>query len=445
MNTNQFAVIGHPIAHTMSPFIHARLFALSGRAGRYGARDIPPDALAGSMPELNLLDGFNITIPHKQAIIPFVDTLDEKAEFFHSVNTVKNENGRLTGHTTDGAGFCRALKAAGVDLCGHTVILGAGGAARVLAFEAALKGGRVTVAARSHSLDAARRLCEDLTVKIPGAKADFCLMEEIRGPIDLLANATPVGMYPNAGACPVAEEVVQSAACVFDAVYNPAETALLKLARKNGVRTVGGMSMLVWQAAEAHRIWYGAEFDARDIDRLCADAVFEMKRIFGNIILCGFMGSGKTTVGQLLAGRMNRDFVDLDRWIEQKENRTVSEIFEQRGEAEFRRLEREAVKELSTRSGLVIAAGGGTLTNPENTAVLKENGILVFLDAALDAIRARLEGDRTRPLLSGPGRSEEMERLYRERSGIYRAAADRVVPADSTPEQVASAIEAALL
>lgn len=440
MTEYHFAVIGHPIAHTMSPFIHERLFSLSGRNGRYGVLDIPPEELPLKMEQLNTLSGFNITIPHKQSIIPLLDGLNEKAEFFNSVNTVKNTDGRLTGFTTDGTGFCKALEAGGADLRGRTVVLGAGGAGRVLAFEAALSGGSVTVAVRPHGLAAAEKLCADIRTKVAGARADFCLLTEIDGKIDLLANATPVGMFPRTGECPVSEEIIKKAACVFDAVYNPNETQLVKTARKNGVRSIGGMSMLVWQAAAAHEIWYGAEFDTADIQLLCIDAVTEMKKKFGNIVLCGYMGSGKTSVGKRLAELTGRTFIDMDRYIEQKEGATISEIFAARGEAAFRAMERETAKELSLKSGLIVATGGGALMDAENTAVLKENGVIVLLNASMEAIRKRLSGDSSRPLLNGSDREETLQRLYRERMGVYRAAADFTVDADGCVQDVTQRI-----
>lgn len=440
MESNQFAVIGHPIAHTMSPFIHARLFEFSGEPARYGAIDIPPDALPEKMLELRQYDGFNITIPHKQAIIPLLDSLSGKARSFGSVNTVKNENGFLTGYTTDGTGFCKALESAGAGLGGRVVILGAGGAARALAFEAALHKAEITVAAREHSLSAARRLCEDLQKEIPGAKVEYCRIDRIVGRADLLANATPAGMFPNADSCPVSEEVVQSAGCVFDAVYNPNETRLLSLARKNSIRTVGGMSMLVWQAAAAHEIWYGAQFEPDQISRLYGDAIFEMKKKFGNIILCGFMGSGKTTVGELLARKLGRVFIDIDRYIEEESGMTVQELFAKYGEAEFRGRERRAVRALSQKSGLVVATGGGTLIDPENAAVLRKNGVVVLLSAGLDVIRGRLKGDKTRPLLAGDARGEKMERLYRQRSGTYRDVSDFIIPANGSTDEVTKEI-----
>ncbi|NLJ31168.1 MAG: shikimate dehydrogenase [Clostridiales bacterium] len=439
-NEIRYAVVGHPIGHTMSPFIHMRLFALNHRRERYGVLDVPPEELEQSMDRLSRLCGCNITIPHKQAIIPYLDAVEEKAACFGSVNTVKSENGVLTGYTTDGTGFRRALQAAGEKPEGRVVILGAGGAARAMAFEAALCGARITVAARPHSLPAAQQLCKDLMGKIPGTAAGFCALDEITDGIDLLANATPVGMYPRSEECPVSEEVVRSAGCVFDAVYNPNETLLLRLARKNGVKAVSGMSMLVWQAAAAQEIWYGAEFTESDIARLCGDAVLEMKKKFGNVILCGFMGCGKTTVGKIVAEKTGRAFVDMDRVIERNEGMTVAEIFAKSGEQRFRELEREAAAALGREHGLVIAAGGGTLLNRENAASLKGNGVVILLDASLSAIRTRLADDTSRPLLARPDRDAAMQRLFAERIKAYRDAADTAVPADGAPETVAEQV-----
>ena len=279
---HNFAVIGHPIAHTMSPFIHTKLFALGNGypAADYGVIDLPPEELTASMPRLRKLCGFNITIPHKQAIIPHLDNLDAKAAFFHSVNTVKNENGRLT------AGFTKALESAGVPLTGRIAILGAGGASRVMAFEAldAAQEPDITIAAREHSLPAAQALCNELeqVLQNQGRKGRLSVarLDALSGGFDLLVNGTPVGMYPHADASPVSAGVLAHCAAVFDAVYNPDQTMLLRLAKENGAKTVGGMRMLVGQAAAAHEIWYGATFRESDIDALCREAVEEMERIF---------------------------------------------------------------------------------------------------------------------------------------------------------------------
>ncbi len=440
MNSKNFAVIGHPIAHTMSPFIHTRLFETAGVQASYGVLEIAPEDLSSRRETLRGLSGFNVTIPHKQTIIPLLDSTDPKAADFGSVNTVKNEGGRLCGFTTDGEGFAQALRAAGVGLSGHTAVVGAGGAARAVAFECVLAGGEVTVAAREHSLPAAEHLTEDLRRLVPGSRVGCRLISELTGPLDLLVNATPAGMYPKTDVCPVEAETVANACCVFDAVYNPGETALLRLARSLGVRTVGGMGMLVRQAAAAQKIWFGADFSEDCLAALEQSAQFEMKKKFGNIILCGFMGSGKTTVGKLLAACTGRRFVDTDDAVTEREGMSVSEIFAKRGEAYFRACEEEAVLALSLQSGLIVAAGGGTLLNSANARMLGANGVIVLLGASLAAVDSRLRGDSTRPLLQRPDREEAMRALYEKRLPAYRAVSDFEVPADGTPEKTADAV-----
>ena len=155
-----------------------------------------------------------------------------------------------------------------------------------------------------------------------------------------------------------------------------------------------------------------------------------------NIILCGFMGCGKSTVGTLLAKKNGMAFIDMDSYIEKKEKKTVSEIFADSGEDYFRSLEREAARELSMKNGLVIAAGGGTLVFPENVEVLKKSGVIVLLDIHLETVARRLENDTTRPLLNRPDKEQAMRELYERRLPLYRAAADRIVDADESPMQV---------
>lgn len=437
MNFKKYAVVGHPAGHSMSPFIHSRLFALCGQQAEYRAEDIP--ALSTALPWLRGLAGFNVTIPYKQEIIPFLDAVQKKAAAAGSVNTVKQENGRLTGYTTDGDGFRRSLEAEKVSLRCRAAVLGAGGAARAVVTELALAGGTVTVATRPHSAAAAEKLCADVQKNIPGARIRHCLFSELSGQRDLLVNTTPVGMYPKTGVSPVSEEIIENSACVFDAVYNPGETELLRFARRHGKKAVSGVGMLVGQAAAAEEIWFGADFSESDLRDLQKSTAFEMKKKFGNIVLCGFMGCGKTTVGRLLAEALGRDFVDLDEWIERKEGMPVAEIFHRKGESGFRNLEKEASRTVSEKSRQVIAAGGGTLLDAENAAALGANGIILFLDAPLDAIRTRLAGDCSRPLLRG---GQTLEQLYQERLERYRTVSNLSLDAGRPAGEVAQ--EAAL-
>ncbi len=278
MKKKRYAVIGHPIGHTMSPFIHKKLFALAGIDADYTYIDIPPESLAAEYAAvLKGLDGYNVTIPHKQAIIPLLDSTDERAAMYGSVNTVDNKNGTSRGYTTDPDGFIKALETAGIDLDGRIMILGCGGAARTMAYEIALRGKPFEFAVRRESVGKAGLLCLEITRKIPGARVSFGLIDQIIGTVDVLLNATPVGMYPNSGEQPIHNCAIGRCAAVFDAVYNPLETVLVRRAKANGSKAAGGMSMLVWQAAEAQKHWNGSEFDPRDIERLCDEAARELR------------------------------------------------------------------------------------------------------------------------------------------------------------------------
>lgn len=278
MSIKKFAVIGHPIGHTMSPFIHNRLFELSGVEAEYTKLDIAPENLADEYKiVLSKLDGYNITIPHKQYIIPLIDEIDEKAKMYGSVNTVANIDGVAKGYTTDPDGFLKALDAAGIVLDGRVVILGCGGVARTMAYEVVLKGIPLLFAVRKEDVEIAKSLCSEIENTVKGAKVSFCLIDELEGDINVLVNATPLGMFPKVDVQPVSDSVINRCASVFDAVYNPLETVLIKKALANGAKAVGGMSMLVWQAVVAHEKWDGSVYDKDDIAKLCIDSAEELK------------------------------------------------------------------------------------------------------------------------------------------------------------------------
>ena len=291
MRVQNAAVIGHPIGHTMSPFIHQRLFALEGIPVSYQVLDVPD--LPAALPALRELDCFNITIPHKSSILPFLDGLEEKARLFGSVNTVQVKEGKLLGFTTDGAGCYKALANHGCDFSGR-VLLGNGGAARALAFEAAARQRDLdlTIACRESSQPKAVALAQEVAAYLRrrgdrGFRLEVDTYEELEAfcrwegrSFDLLLNATSVGMYPHAGESPVSAGVVARCLAVFDAVYNPAQPQLLRLAGEAGALAIGGMEMLVYQAVAAHEIWYGTRFRPEDIAALCQDAGTELARLF---------------------------------------------------------------------------------------------------------------------------------------------------------------------
>lgn len=266
--SREFTLIGKTLKHTMSPPIHKRLFELSGKEGFYGVTEIPEGELKDRMSSLNRLSGYNVTIPYKVEIIPFLDCLDSSAELYSSVNCVKNENGVSKGFNTDCTGFLRAIEEGGASLSGRVLLLGCGGAGRTFAMETALHGGELTIAVRSGSEHKTEPVLKLIEKNAPNTKVTVTALDNIRGEFDLLINSTPVGMYPDCGGRPASEDVVSRCGQVFDAIYNPRETALIKSFKAQGKNAIGGMSMLVWQAAAAHEIWNGSVFNPNDIAAL---------------------------------------------------------------------------------------------------------------------------------------------------------------------------------
>lgn len=267
---NKFALIGHPLGHSMSPLIHDRLFALSGfEAEPYQLIDIVPDNLPSSRPLLEEHMGTNVTIPHKQAVIPLMDELGDSARRYNSVNCVKNDNGRLIGYNTDCDGFLRSVEL--LPVSGNVVILGCGGVGRMMAIETALHGGSLTLAVIPQDVKAAQLLMAEIMEKCSGAAVKIADISELDGSYDLLVNATPVGMYPKTDACAVSDKVIENCLSFFDAIYNPTETLLMKKARALGKTAIGGASMLVYQAVKAHEIWYGGAFASEDISNIILD------------------------------------------------------------------------------------------------------------------------------------------------------------------------------
>lgn len=277
MSKKKYAVIGHPIGHTMSPFIHKRLFDLQGIDAEYTKLDIPFENFAEEYKNtLSKLDGYNITIPHKRTIIPYIDEIDEKAKMYGSVNTVDNKNGIAKGYTTDPDGFLKALSAAGIVIGGRVVVLGCGGVARTVAYEIVLKNVPVLFGVRKEDVQMANDLCAEIKGTVKNAQVNVCLIDEVCGDIDLLINATPLGMFPKVDAQPVKDDVIAKCANVFDLVYNPLETMLVQKAKANGAKASGGMSMLVWQAVVSHEKWDNSVYDVKDIEQLCIDASNEL-------------------------------------------------------------------------------------------------------------------------------------------------------------------------
>ncbi len=247
--TRVCAVLGHPVAHSMSPAIHNAAFNELGLDFVYVAFDVEDVRPAiDAMREMGI-KGYSVTIPHKQAVLPLMDKVDSLAEKIGAVNTVVNSGGKLEGFNTDAFAAASALEAK-TSLGGKKVaLLGAGGAARAIAFALFEKGSLVTILNRT-ALKA-----EALSKEVGCAHAFLNEMASLD--FDILINATSIGMHPKVDASPVDKSILKKGMLVFDVVYNPVETLLLKQAKQAGCGTVSGVEMFVGQGAEQFRLWTG--------------------------------------------------------------------------------------------------------------------------------------------------------------------------------------------
>ena len=272
----KYAILGETLKHTMSPPIHARLFELKGREFEYEIIEVSPDELENKSEYLNSLTGYNITIPHKIGIIDYTDKLDVSAKRYNSVNCIDNKDGVHTGYNTDCDGFLQTIRAMDVDFGGKVLLIGCGGVGRMMAIEAALAGAELYIAVLESDMPLARQVEKEIKAMKEDAKINIVLNTEIDANIEysLLMNACPVGMYPKVDACPVRDEVIAASKAVFDVIYNPRETTLMKKAKAMGIKAVGGMAMLVWQAVSAHEIWDGDTYTDQEVQAI----IDEMER-----------------------------------------------------------------------------------------------------------------------------------------------------------------------
>ena len=275
--TRLVGVLGYPVEHSLSPAMQNAAFAHLGLDWAYVPLPVAPDCLGDAVRGLRALGfaGANVTLPHKERALAFLDDLAPEARALGAVNTVVNQGGRLVGHNTDAAGFLAALAEVGC-VPRHAVVLGAGGAARAVVYALVQAGAAVTVANRTPERAAAllaavaaaggRELSRASAVPaMPASHSavgvcalDAPDLERALARADLLVNTTPVGMWPEVDESPLPSGVVLlSGLTVFDLIYNPLETTLLRQARACGARSVGGLGMLVHQGALAFGLWTG--------------------------------------------------------------------------------------------------------------------------------------------------------------------------------------------
>ncbi len=400
-------LLGKKLTHSYSPAIH---HALGDYA--YELFEIAPDTL-GAFLKGNDFSGINVTIPYKKDVIPYCTELSPIAKRLGAVNTiVRHSDGTLMGHNTDYFGFSFLLQKSGLQASGKKVlILGSGGAA-------------VTVEAALNDLGA-------LPVIISRSGPDNYENLHKHEDAAIIVNATPVGMFPNNGISPVDLSVFPRLEGVLDLIYNPAKTQLLLQAEDLGLAAENGLWMLVAQAKESAEWFTGHALPNDLIDKIHKQLSREME----NLVLIGMPGCGKTTIGTALADKLGRTFVDLDAEIVKHAGKSIPEIFDQVGEPGFRALESAVIHEFGKKSGLVIATGGGCVTQQENYSGLHQNGKIIWLQRDISALPT--EG---RPL----SQASSLDDMYRIRKPLYEAFADISIQNSHEPEKAIHTILTAL-
>ena len=395
-----YCLIGEKLGHSYSREIHEEM----------GFNYILKEVSANDLPNFlnnNNFYGFNVTIPYKKAVIPYLTETSNIAKMAGAVNTVVNVNGKLYGHNTDVEGMKYMISRKGVSLTGKKVmLLGSGGTSNTAVTLCKLENAeKVTVVSRSGSVN-----------------YDNCY--ELQD-TEVIINSTPVGMYPNVENTPINLSKFKNLIAVFDCVYNPFLTELLSDAKKLGLIYSNGISMLVKQAILAEDFWLNVDSGNDETERI----IKKMQLDKSNLVLYGMPSSGKSTIGKLVAKKLNRSFIDTDEYIEKITGKSPSKIINEQGILEFRRIESEVIKEVSKLSGYVIALGGGAVLNEQNVHALKRNGHLIYVKRNLSLL---VNDDR--PLSKKYG----VEQLYNERKDIYSAVKDGEVDNNSDLE---SAVE----
>lgn len=276
-HTRLTALLGSPVAHSISPLMHNEAFQLLDLDYTYLCFDVNEETLPAAVDGLKAcgIRGFNLTMPNKNKIVELLDELSPAARLIGAVNTVVNDDGHLIGYNTDGVGYMQAVKDAGYDITGKTItIMGAGGAATAICAQAALDGvEKIHIFARETSRfwDRTQKLAENINSTLP-CKAvlhenkDTAALAQAISESALLLNATSVGMAPNTEGTIIEDtSLYHPDLIVSDVIYNPRETRFLKEAREAGCRTFNGMYMLLYQGAEAFRLWTGKEMPVKEI------------------------------------------------------------------------------------------------------------------------------------------------------------------------------------
>lgn len=404
----EYGCIGEKLVHSFSADIHSQLFDY-----KYELKELSPDKLKNFLTDKNF-KAINVTIPYKEAVIPFLDEISQIGKEIGAVNTIVNHNGVLKGYNTDFLGMKALIKHNNIHIEGKNVLIaGSGGTSK-------------TALAVAKSLG-----CKN-AVRVSRSKAEGCITYEETlecKDTNIIINTTPCGMYPNLNSIAISPLSFPNLEAVVDVVYNPLRTRLICECNAMGVKAVGGLYMLVAQAAFAAEKFIDASVSKETIDKIYNNIVREKE----NIVLTGMPACGKTTIGKQLSKLLNMELIDTDKLIEEKEKMSISDIFDKKGEKYFRKLESEVIAEIAPHQSKIISTGGGAVLNQENILALKQNGRIFFLDRPLESLMP----SNDRPLSSDV---ESLKKRYTERYGIYLSSCDIHITSNGSIEQTVDTI-----
>ena len=410
----KYGVIGNNLEHSLAPEVHNMFFNIYSLDGDFEKVNV-------SLEDFNKTDihdlligfkGANVSSPYKVRVISLLDQVSDEVKAIGSVNTINNINGKLIGYNTDAEGFKELLSRNGIKPRNKVfVILGSGGTARSVVYFLKDKAKEIFVVARNTEKDV-----------IDGAKViDYDELPFLRG--DVLINTTPVGMYPNVDKCIVDKSIVENYEYVIDLVYNPIFTKLMQIGVKMGKKCIPGLYMLVSQGITSQGYWQGIKMDSM-ISRVYKEiTIIEQKKAHGNVYITGMMGCGKTELGKSLSKALNREFIDLDEYIEKLSKKKLSELLAE-GQDVFRDWETKAIQKIAFMKDKIVALGGGAVLNEYNVLTMKLSGILILRDRSLDRILSSIDIS-AHPSIKG---KEDLIQMYNERYPIYLRICDWAVP-----------------
>lgn len=395
----EYGLIGKKLGHSYSKEIHDKIGKYD-----YQLKEISPEDLSDFMTKKEF-KGINVTIPYKQDVIPFLSFIDESAKKIGAVNTVVNKNGKLFGYNTDFFGLKMLIQNSKIELSNKKVlILGTGGTSKTTkAVAESLNAKEIFIVSRSSN---------DNTITYEQAIL-------FHNDAEIIINTTPCGMFPNIDSVALDLNNFTKLEGVIDVVYNPLRTKLVLQAQEKGIKAIGGLYMLVQQAISASEYFFDSKVPKSSANNIFNNIISEKQ----NIVLVGMPGSGKTTVGSILAKQLNRPFFDTDVEIKNKFGKTPSQFIQEQGEESFRQLESEICKDLSTKNGVIIATGGGAILRKENVLHLKQNGTLFFINRKIENIKPTND----RPLSNTQNKLLE---VYNTRLPIYKSISDFEIISD---------------